>query len=105
MRLGTGELIAATPVNVTQKGEKTLVSIRPERVEFKAEMMPQGAHMIDAEVLEFIYMGDLFRTRLRVAGHDDFVIKSRNTQGQTMLRPGEKIKIGWSPADARALQP
>ena len=105
VRLGTGELIAATPVNVTQKGEKTLVSIRPERVEFKAEMMPQGAHMIDAEVLEFIYMGDLFRTRLRVAGHDDFVIKSRNTQGQTMLRSGEKIKIGWSPADARALQP
>jgi putative spermidine/putrescine transport system ATP-binding protein len=105
VRLTTGELIAATPVNVTKKGEKTLVSIRPERVEFKPEMMPSGAHMIEAEVLEFIYMGDLFRTRLRVAGHDDFVIKSRNTQGQTMLRPGEKIKIGWSPADARALQP
>ena len=105
VRLGSGEVIAATPVNVAQKGEKTLVSIRPERVEFKPEMMPPGAHMIDAEVLEFIYMGDLFRTRLRVAGHDDFVIKSRNTQGQTMLRPGEKIKIGWAPADARALQP
>jgi putative spermidine/putrescine transport system ATP-binding protein len=105
VRLNTGEIIAATPVNVTQKGEKVLVSIRPERVEFKAEMMPDDAHMIDAEVLEFIYMGDLFRTRLRVAGHDDFVIKSRNTQGQTMLRPGEKIKIGWAPADARALQP
>jgi putative spermidine/putrescine transport system ATP-binding protein len=105
VRLTTGELIAATPVNVTKTGEKTLVSIRPERVEFKPEMMPPGAHMIEAEVLEFIYMGDLFRTRLRVAGHDDFVIKSRNTQGQTMLRPGQKIKIGWSPADARALQP
>jgi putative spermidine/putrescine transport system ATP-binding protein len=105
VRLTSGELIAATPVNVTKKGEKTLVSIRPERVEFKPEMMPAGAHVIAAEVLEFIYMGDLFRTRLRVAGHDDFVIKSRNTQGQVMLRPGEKIKIGWSPADARALQP
>jgi len=105
VRLSSGEVIAATPVNVTQKGEKTLVSIRPERVEFKADMMPPGAHMIDAEVLEFIYMGDLFRTRLRVAGQDDFVIKSRNTQGQTILRPGEKIKIGWAPADARALQP
>ena len=105
VRLGTGELIAATAVNVGKKGEKTLVSIRPERVEFKESMMPKGAHMIEAEVLEFIYMGDLFRTRLRVAGHDDFVIKSRNTQGQTMLRPGEKIRIGWAPADARALQP
>ncbi len=105
VRLETGELIDATPVNVTEKGQKTLVSIRPERVEFKPEMMPAGAHTIDAEVMEFIYMGDLFRTRLKVAGSEEFVIKSRNTQGQRMLKPGEKIKIGWAPADARALDP
>jgi putative spermidine/putrescine transport system ATP-binding protein len=105
VRLETGEVIDATPVNVSEKGAKTLVSIRPERVEFKPEMMPEGAHTIDAEVMEFIYMGDLFRTRLKVAGSDEFVIKSRNTQGQRMLRPGEKIKIGWAPQDARALDP
>ena len=105
VRLDSGEVIAATPVNVTAKGDRTLVSIRPERVEFKTEMMPDGATTIDAEVLEFIYMGDLFRTRLRVAGRDDFVIKSRNTQGQRILATGEKIKIGWAPQDARALDP
>jgi putative spermidine/putrescine transport system ATP-binding protein len=105
VRLATGEVIAATPVNVSTVGAPTLVSIRPERVEFKAEMMPEGAYTIDAEVMEFIYMGDLFRTRLRVAGSDDFVIKSRNTANQRMLAPGEKIKIGWAPQDARALDP
>ena len=105
VRLSTGEVIAANPVNVTKTGQKTLVSIRPERVEYRSELFPENAASIDAEVLEFIYMGDLFRTRLRVAGHDDFVIKSRNTQGQRMLKPGEKIKIGWAPADARALDP
>ncbi|MDZ4136327.1 MAG: ABC transporter ATP-binding protein, partial [Paracoccaceae bacterium] len=105
VRLATGELIDATPVNVTTKGQKTLVSIRPERVEYRADLLPKDAHSIDAEVLEFIYMGDLFRTRLRVAGVDDFVIKSRNTAGQRVLKPGEKIKIGWAPADARALDP
>jgi putative spermidine/putrescine transport system ATP-binding protein len=105
VRLATGELIDATPVNVTRKGQPTLVSIRPERVEFKPELLPPGAHTLEAEVLEFIYMGDLFRTRLRVAGSDDFVIKSRNAQGQRMLRPGEKISIGWAPVDARALDP
>ena len=105
VRLGTGELIDATPVNVTAIGQKTLVSIRPERVEYKPEAMPVGAHTIDADVLEFIYMGDMFRTRLRVAGAEDFVIKSRNTLGQRMLAPGERIKIGWAPADARALEP
>ena len=105
VRLATGELIDATAVNVTTKGQKTLVSIRPERVEYKTELLPAGAHTVDAEVLEFIYMGDMFRTRLRVAGSDDFVIKSRNTLGQRMLAPGEKIKIGWAPQDARALDP
>ncbi|EEW25494.1 ABC transporter ATP-binding protein [Rhodobacter ferrooxidans] len=105
VRLVTGELIDATPVNVTHKGQATLVSIRPERVEFKPEMLPADAHTIEAEVLEFIYMGDLFRTRLRVAGSDEFVIKCRNTQGQRVLAPGEKIRIGWAPADARALDP
>jgi putative spermidine/putrescine transport system ATP-binding protein len=105
VKLGTGELIDATPVNITAVGQKTLVSIRPERVEFKAEMMPPGAHMIDAEVIEVIYMGDILRVRLRVAGSDDFVMKMRNTLGQTRLSPEQKIKIGWHPQDARALDP
>ncbi|WP_127901063.1 ABC transporter ATP-binding protein [Solirhodobacter olei] len=105
VRLPTGEIIDATPVNVGGKGEKTLVSIRPERVEYRAEMLPEGAHTIEAEVLEFIYMGDIFRTRLRVAGTDDFVIKNRNTLDQRRLAPGEKVRIGWAPQDARALDP
>jgi putative spermidine/putrescine transport system ATP-binding protein len=104
VRLETGELMDATPVNVTTKGAQTVVSIRPERVEVLENTAP-GAHSIDAEVLEFIYMGDLYRTRLRVAGSDDFVIKSRNAQGQRVLVPGEKIKVGWHPQDARALDP
>jgi putative spermidine/putrescine transport system ATP-binding protein len=74
-------------------------------VEYKPEAMPMGAHTIDAEVMEFIYMGDIFRTRLKVAGSDEFVIKSRNTLGQRQLQPGERIKIGWAPQDARALDP
>ncbi|MEI4488417.1 ABC transporter ATP-binding protein [Frigidibacter sp. MR17.14] len=103
VRLATGEAIDATPVNIRNKGQQTLVSIRPERVEFKPEMMPAGAHTIDAEVLEVIYMGDILRARLKVAGSNDFVMKYRNTIGQTKLVPGQSVRIGWHPADARAL--
>ena len=105
VRLATGELIDATPVNIKEKGQKTLVSIRPERVEFKTEMMPAGAHTIDAEVLEIIYMGDILRVVMKVAGSNDFVMKMRNTLGQTRLSPGQKISVGWHPQDARALDP
>ncbi len=103
VRLENGEVIDATAVNVTQKGEKTLVSIRPERVEFKPELIPEGSHTIDAQVLEVIYMGDILRARLHVAGHDEFVMKYRNTIDQTRLTPGQHIRIGWNPLDARAL--
>ncbi len=105
VRLATGELIDATPVNLRETGQPTLVSIRPERVEFKPELMPEGAHMLDAEVIEVIYMGDILRARLKVAGSEDFVMKMRNTLGQTRLSAGERIRIGWHPQDARALEP
>jgi putative spermidine/putrescine transport system ATP-binding protein len=105
VRLESGDLIDATPVNAARPGEPTLVSIRPERVEFKPEMIPADAHTIAAEVVEVIYMGDSFRTRLRVAGTEDFIMKSRNAVNQRRLSPGERITIGWSPEDARALDP
>ena len=103
VKLDSGEIISALPVNVSQPGERTKVSIRPERVEFNPERLQEGTHTLKAEVLEFIYMGDIFRTRLRVAGTDEFVIKTRNAPDQRRLKPGETIKIGWLPEDCRAL--
>lgn len=103
VRLDGGEVIDAKPVNVTKVGERTRVSIRPERVEFNKSRLQPGAHTLKAEVLEFIYMGDIFRTRLRVAGNDEFVVKTRNAPDQVRLKPGQQIEIGWLPEDCRAL--
>jgi putative spermidine/putrescine transport system ATP-binding protein len=103
VRLDDGEVFDAKPVNVHNVGDKTKVSIRPERVEYNKDRIPEGAHTLHAEVLEFIYMGDIFRTRLKVAGNDEFVIKTRNAPDQVRLKPGEKIEIGWLPQDCRAL--
>ncbi|NCO20504.1 MAG: ABC transporter ATP-binding protein [Rhodobacterales bacterium] len=103
VRLDSGETIDTVPVNVSRKGERTRVSIRPERVETDAERLGADAHTLKAEVLEFIYMGDTFRTRLRVAGRDDFVVKTRNAPDRARLHPGQVIKIGWLPQDCRAL--
>jgi len=103
VELDDGEIIDAKPVNVDKVGDRTQVSIRPERVEYNQDRLQEGAHTLDAEVLEFIYMGDIFRTRLRVAGNDEFIIKTRNAPDQQRLQPGEKIKIGWLAEDCRAL--
>jgi|TARA_B110000459_G_scaffold74054_1_gene83276 putative spermidine/putrescine transport system ATP-binding protein len=103
VQLNDGNVIDCKPVNVTKAGEKTRVSIRPERVELDQTRMRPGAHRLRAEVLEFIYMGDMFRTRLRVAGNDNFIVKTRNAPDQVQLEPGAQIDIGWLPADCRAL--
>lgn len=103
VKLDNGEVIDTVPINVTSVGERTRVSIRPERVEFQTDRLPEGAHTVQAEVLEFIYMGDIYRTRLRVAGNEDFIVKTRNAPGQRRLDPGEVLQIGWRPEDCRAL--
>ncbi|MFT6024908.1 MAG: putative spermidine/putrescine transport system ATP-binding protein [Ascidiaceihabitans sp.] len=103
VQLDNGDLIDAKPVNVTAAGQRTRVSIRPERVEMDPSRLQEGAHTLKAEVLEFIYMGDIFRTRLRVAGTDNFVIKTRNAPDQVRLKPGQQIEIGWLAEDCRAL--
>ncbi|TPE44553.1 ABC transporter ATP-binding protein, partial [Amaricoccus solimangrovi] len=103
VRLADGSVIDALPVNVTRAGDETVVSIRPERVEFRSERMPADGHKLEAEVLEFIYMGDTFRTRLRVAGNDNFIMKCRNASDQQRFAPGERVTIGWDPTDCRAL--
>ncbi|WP_425099880.1 ABC transporter ATP-binding protein [Tropicibacter sp. S64] len=103
VKLDDGQMIDAMPINVSKVGEKTRVSIRPERVEFNKDRLKPGAHTLKATVLEFIYMGDIFRTRLRVAGRDDFVIKTRNAPDQIRHEPGSEIEIGWLPQDCRAL--
>ena len=103
VKLDSGEVIDAVPVNVGQVGDRTKVSIRPERVEVDTRKLGPNAHTLKAEVLEFIYMGDIFRTRLKVAGSDDFIIKTRNSPDQVKLTPGTTIDIGWLPRDCRAL--
>ncbi|GIK98444.1 MAG: polyamine-transporting ATPase [Alphaproteobacteria bacterium] len=105
VRLADGTAIRAVAVNVTTPGQKTLISIRPERVEIEPETDPREGHAVEAEVLEFIYMGDVLRTRLKVAGSEDFVIKSRNARARRRLEPGRKVRIGWAQEDARALDP
>jgi putative spermidine/putrescine transport system ATP-binding protein len=101
--LDDGEEIDAMPVNVAGVGQRTKVSIRPERVEFNKNRLHPNAHTLKAKVQEFIYMGDIFRFRLSVAGNDNFIVKTRNAPDAVRLMPGEEIEIGWLPQDCRAL--
>jgi len=103
VELDGGGCIRAVPVNVAGAGARTRLSIRPERVECNPARLGEGADTLRGEVLEFIYMGDTYRTRLRVAGRDDFIVKTRNAPDQLRMRPGQEVSVGWLPEDCRAL--
>ena len=86
------------------KDAKTMLSLRPERVMVNPKR-GEVPNTLKGEIKELIYLGDHIRTRMTVAGHDDFIVKIPNTYGHEPLAEGSNAKIGWNTADCRALDP
>ncbi len=102
VKLASGDIVKALAVNVANKGESTLLSIRPERVEINPPPR-DGGILLDARIAELIYLGDHIRVRLEVAGDDNFVVKVPNKAKQHGLERGATVKMGWRAEDCRAL--
>jgi len=97
-----GHIVQANTINVAGVGERSTLSLRPERVEISP---PEGKYpnVFEATVEELIYLGDHIRTRAVVCGDDDFVVKVPNASGHVHLQEGETVKFGWTIEDCRAL--
>jgi putative spermidine/putrescine transport system ATP-binding protein len=99
--LRRGENVKAFAVNV-KKGDRSLLSIRPERVEINPVAKDVDV-MLKGQIAELIYLGDHIRARLNVAGHNDFVIKIPNKLGSASISLGRDVQVGWRAVDCRAL--
>jgi putative spermidine/putrescine transport system ATP-binding protein len=98
--LDSGDVVKALAVNVAAKGERTLLSVRPERVEIN----PAASDVtLRGTIGELIYLGDHIRARLNLAGHDDFIVKLPNRADHDRLNEGTPVSVGWKAADCRAL--
>ena len=100
--LQNGHSIDALAVNVDSVGCETTISLRPERV-FINPIGNTCKNLVEAQVLELIYLGDHIRSRVNVCGHDDFIVKVPNSADHAQLRPGDTVRVGWHVDDARAL--
>jgi putative spermidine/putrescine transport system ATP-binding protein len=100
--LENGQSVDALAVNVDSVGTETSISLRPERV-FINPKTNSCKNLVEAQVLELIYLGDHIRSRVNVCGHDDFIIKVPNSADHTQLKPGDSVQVGWHVEDARAL--
>lgn len=97
-----GQPIHALPILVAGKGNKSTLSLRPERVTIgpEAGSLP---NIFDAKVLELIYLGDHIRARVDVLGNEEFIIKVPNAAKHHTLSVGDTIQVGWALNDCRAL--
>lgn len=100
--IGGGEQVKALKVKVNDVGNRTTLSLRPERVDIDPEP-GKYPNEFEGKVQELIYLGDHIRTRASVAGHDDFVVKIANSSEHASLKEGAMVKFGWTAEDCRAL--
>ena len=96
-----GTELVAEAVNVSAKGERTTLSLRPERVEFDP---PETLdNVVEGRIREIIYLGDHLRVVMHVAGNPEFVVKVRNRGDRRPLEAGQMHRVGWAAADCKAL--
>ena len=102
VRMPDGSLLKALPVNVAGPGEKTTLSIRPERI-----LLGSPSHSCDnivqGQVKEFIYLGDHIRLCIDTCGSSDFIVKMPVSQFDPSIKIGDKLSIGWQKDHVRAL--
>tara|TARA_R110002020_G_scaffold36894_85_gene111279 strand:- start:5714 stop:6838 length:1125 start_codon:yes stop_codon:yes gene_type:complete len=103
VELDHGETVTANAVNIGGPGSRTTLSLRPERVEIQPPA--EYTNVLDAKIIELIFLGDHIRARLGVAGNDQFIVKVPNKHDEHDLREGETTKVGWHASDCRALDP
>jgi putative spermidine/putrescine transport system ATP-binding protein len=102
VKLESGDVVKALAINASKKGERTLLSLRPERVDINPTSKTADT-VLKGRIAELIYLGDHIRARLEVAGHKNFIVKLPNRSGSETLNEGREVRVGWQAKDCRAL--
>ncbi len=103
IKLETGDEILANPIRVKSKGEKSIVSLRPERAIINPD--EKMDNKFNGKIEEVIYHGDHTRVRLNLLDNKEFILKVPNSSARMDIKLGNDIKVGWNSFDARALDP
>ena len=102
VKTDSGDIVIATKANVNSVGERTTISLRPERI-LVAPATGKTPNTYSAKVEELIYHGDHIRTRFSVCGNDEFIVKVPNSVDSKQLQQGKEVSIGWMTEDCLAL--
>ena len=102
--LDGGGIVKALKVNIGSVGDRTQLSVRPERVSVNLQDTASNENNFKGDIKELIYLGDHIRARIEVCGNDEFIVKIPN-EGNVGLKEGTSINLNWQAEDIRALDP
>jgi putative spermidine/putrescine transport system ATP-binding protein len=103
VKLENGSEILANPISVKNKGDKTTISLRPERALINPKDKMDNNYK--GKIEEVIYHGDHTRVRIDVLGNNQFILKIPNSTSNLDIKLGNQINVGWNSKDSRALDP
>ena len=83
-------------------GDEVILAVRPERVGL-TPAPGQYTNEFEATVEDLVFLGDHLRVRLNLAGHRNFIAKIPNIVGHGAVLKGDRVRVGWTPTDCRAL--
>jgi putative spermidine/putrescine transport system ATP-binding protein len=102
VELAGGDRVEALAVNTGPVGSRTMVALRPERIQINPDRA-DGVNVFDARVEEVTYLGDHVRARLSACGRRDVIVKLPSAPRRADLVAGKSVRIGWRLEDGRAL--
>ena len=96
-----GETIISKPISIKNIGDKTRMSLRPERVILNPSN--DFDNTFKSVVKEIIYHGDHTRIRVSLLDQENFILKVPNSSNIIDIKENDTISLGWSANDCRAL--
>ncbi len=102
VELGDSAAVQAVAVKVDAAGQRTTLSLRPEKVHIDPGD-GELPNVLEGRVEETIFLGDQVRVRVSVLGAQSFMVKVPNAPRQRKLQKGEHVRVGWRIEDCRAL--
>jgi len=104
VRLANGARIDARRVTASTVGQKTTISIRPEKLTF-ADHIGVAANHIPARFVTRHYVGEYIRYHFTSVCAAELVVKSLNDSAAPQFTLDQEVSLSWLPEHGHALDP
>ncbi|KXU38021.1 Fe3+/spermidine/putrescine ABC transporter ATP-binding protein [Ventosimonas gracilis] len=104
VRLTSGATVSARRAagGVNQVGQKTTVSVRPEKLTF-TDNLGENGNRIPARFVTRHYVGEYIRYHFASSCGTELVVKSLNDSAAPRFKSGQEVSLAWLPEFSQAL--